>query len=480
MSMFPKMKIVLALLLFVLVSSASALIIKPDIDKVQSKEGNLELTQFEDGSGSTCTMFFEEPASIRKDGGPKVLLKTSSGCIGWVEKRYLEYVPLPKYNLAPYEDEFGNLTLLGHMQDEADSIALFYGDSTLQNITSIEQFIHRHNEIRDSLYRHIMNHPEEAIEHWEFLKPRLKRTTKYSYNERANNVFFARMEWDSLTTAFSLESDSIFDSIYTANRSQYPKSLQKIRPNKRRLITIAIIDYENHLRTKNGKPQDDLCYMNLIEMQSLADSIVREEPQYDTIIYKHHYHIGTNAYSTNTLPKRYSRKEAPSYYFAGGFNFSHAIGKHNSVHGDFIGFNLILLGFSTRIGVFALNTSYGFGINSGDEFTDSNKNNPKTFKHNSFMSFVDGSILYRPAICIHDILNKWAVQPEFGLGVHALDDAILYYSVGIRYEKSTARQEWNMRQPYGIIDGWSIGLASKWSGINFKGITLDIRWAIHA
>ena len=326
------MKIVLALLLFVLVSSASALIIKPDIDKVQSKEGNLELTQFEDGSGSTCTMFFEEPASIRKDGGPKVLLKTSSGCIGWVEKRYLEYVPLPKYNLAPYEDEFGNLTLLGHMQDEADSIALFYGDSTLQNITSIEQFIHRHNEIRDSLYRHIMNHPEEAIEHWEFLKPRLKRTTKYSYNERANNVFFARMEWDSLTTAFSLESDSIFDSIYTANRSQYPKSLQKIRPNKRRLITIAILDYENHLRTKNGKPQDDLCYMNLIEMQSLADSIVREEPQYDTIIYKHHYHIGTNAYSTNTLPKRYSRKEAPSYYFAGGFNFSHAIGKHNSVH----------------------------------------------------------------------------------------------------------------------------------------------------
>ena len=199
-------------------------------------------------------------------------------------------------------------------------------------------------------------------------------------------------------------------------------------------------------------------------------------PQFDF----RHYHIGTNAYSTNTLPKRYSRKEAPSYYFAGGFNFSHAIGKHNSVHGDFIGFNLILLGFSTRIGVFALNTSYGFGINSGDEFTDSNKNNPKTFKHNSFMSFVDGSILYRPAICIHDILNKWAVQPEFGLGVHALDDAILYYSVGIRYEKSTARQEWNMRQPYGIIDGWSIGLASKWSGINFKGITLDIRWAIHA
>ena len=166
MNMFPKMKIVLALLLFVLVSSASALIIKPDIDKVQSKEGNLELTQFEDGSGSTYTKFFEEPASIRKDGGPKVLLKTSSGCIGWVEKRYLEYVPLPKYNLAPYEDEFGNLTLLGHMQDEADSIALFYGDSTLQNITSIEQFIHRHNEIRDSLYRHIMNHPEEAIEHW--------------------------------------------------------------------------------------------------------------------------------------------------------------------------------------------------------------------------------------------------------------------------------------------------------------------------
>ena len=41
-------------------------------------------------------------------------------------------------------------------------------------------------------------------------------------------------------------------------------------------------------------------------------------------------------------------------------------------------------------------------------------------------------------------------------------------------------QEWNMRQPYGIIDGWSIGLASKWSGINFKGIALDIRWAIHA
>ena len=37
MNMFPKMKIVLALLLFVLVSSASALIIKPDIDKVQSK-----------------------------------------------------------------------------------------------------------------------------------------------------------------------------------------------------------------------------------------------------------------------------------------------------------------------------------------------------------------------------------------------------------------------------------------------------------
>jgi hypothetical protein len=47
-------------------------------------------------------------------------------------------------------------------------------------------------------------------------------------------------------------------------------------------------------------------------------------------------------------------------------------------------------------------------------------------------------------------------------------------------KKSMGSQEWNMRQPYGIIDGWSIGLASKWSGINFKGITLDIRWAIHA
>ncbi|MBR6453180.1 MAG: hypothetical protein IKS97_01150, partial [Fibrobacter sp.] len=101
--MFLKMKIVLALILFVIVSSASALVIRSDTDKVRSKEGNLELTQFEDGSGSTCTMHFEEPASIRKDGGPKVLLKTSSGCIGWVEKRYLEYVPLPKYNLAPYE-----------------------------------------------------------------------------------------------------------------------------------------------------------------------------------------------------------------------------------------------------------------------------------------------------------------------------------------------------------------------------------------
>lgn len=480
MNMPHGIKTVLALFLFTLVSSASALVIRTNTDNIQSKEGNLELTQFEDGSGSTCTMFFEEPASIKTDGGEKVLLKTSSGCIGWIEKRHLQYVSSQKYILAPYDDDNDNLPLLGHMHDEADSIALFYGDSTLQNITSIEQFIHRHNEIRDSLYRYIMSHPEKAIEHWEFLKPRLKRKTKYSYEKRTNNVFFARMEWDSLTTAFSLESDSIFDSIYTANRSQYPKSLQKIQPNKRRLITIAILDYENHLRTKNGKPKDDLWFINIIEMQSLADSIVREEPQYDTIIYRHYYHIDLKSYGTRTLPKRPSRKESPSYYFAGGFNFSHAIGKHNSIHGDFIGFNLILLGFSTRIGVFALNTSYGFGINSGDEFTDFNKNNPKTFKHNSFMSFIDGSILYRPAICIHDILNKWAVQPEFGLGVHALDDAILYYSVGIRYEKSTARQEWNMRQPYGIIDGWSIGLTSKWSGINFKGIALDIRWAIHA
>ena len=479
MSMFLKMKIVLALILFVIVSSASALVIRSDTDKVQSKEGNLELTQFEDGSGSTCTMFFEEPASIKTNGGEKIRLKTSSGCIGWTEKRHLQYISSPKYILAPYDDDNDNLPLLGHMRYEADSIALFYGDSTLQNITSIEQFIHRHNEIRDSLYRYIMSHPEGTIEHWEFLKSRLKRKTKYSYEKRTNNVFFARMEWDSLTTAFSLESDSIFDSIYTANRSQYPKSLQKIRPNQRRLITIAILDYENHLRTKNGKPKDDLWYINIIEMQSLADSIVREEPQYDTIIYNHYYHIDLKSYGTSTLPKRPSRKEAPSYYLAGGINFSHAIGKQSSVHGNFLGVNLILFGSSTRIGVFALNMSYGFGINSGDEFTDSNKKDPQTFKHNSIMGHGDGSILYRPAISIHDILNNWAVLPELGLGIHSLDDAIFYYSLGIRYEKSMSSQEWNMRQPYGIIDGWSIGLSSKWSGINFKGIALDIRWAIH-
>ena len=92
---------------------------------------------------------------------------------------------------------------------------------------------------------------------------------------------------------------------------------------------------------------------------------------------------------------------------------------------------------------------------------------------------MDGSIIYRPTISIYNTLNTWAIKPELGLGIYFLDDTIFYYSVGIRYEKSMGSQESNAKQPYGIINGWSIGLTSKWSGLNFKGIALDIRWAFH-
>ena len=139
--------------------------------------------------------------------------------------------------------------------------------------------------------------------------------------------------------------------------------------------------------------------------------------------------------------------------------------------------DLIFLGGFTPIGTFALKSAIAFGANTGKEFIY--KDDKKVFKHNSFLSTADISILYRPTISVHNIYNTWAILPEFGTGLYLLDDNIFYYALGIRYEKSMQTIESTVKNRYGIINGWSIGLTTKWSGISFKGLALDIRWALH-
>ena len=154
----------------------------------------------------------------------------------------------------------------------------------------------------------------------------------------------------------------------------------------------------------------------------------------------------------------------------------HLFGDNDSVYGEFLGIDLIFLGGFTPIGTFALKSTLAFGANTDKEFVYND--DEKVFKHNSFLSTIDASILYRPAISLHNIYNTWAFLPEIGAGIYLMDDNIFYYALGIRYERSMQKLESTIKNRYGIINGWSLGLTSKWSGSAFKGIILDIRWAI--
>ena len=453
-----RFKTALLLLTFALISYAKA------APMVTPKREDLKATQQIDGSGRSCILHFKESASIIKNYADedRVLLKAESGCIGWVKKNDLEYVsttsPIETYPIDYRNWDAPDAIALYNLRKKfADSIATYYGDSTLFSLLKSEDFSIRHKAIIDSLYRQVLEKPQEKIEHWDYLK---------HFGIHPQNVFFAKMEWDSLKAVFSLQSDSIFDSIYTANRNQYLESIKSLPQAQQLLATIAIMDYEMSLQKKEGKSRDESWNANILKIQSLAEKLVQEEPQYKEAIYRFYYNIGY-------IPRR----RDPTFYFAAGLSTIHLLGKENSVHGELLGLDLIWLGAYTPIGTFAIKSTLAFGINSGNEFTYNNED--KLFKHNSFLATMDGSIIYRPTISIYNTLNTWAIKPELGLGIYFLDDTIFYYSVGIRYEKSMGSHESNAKQPYGIINGWSIGLTSKWSGINFKGIALDIRWAFH-
>lgn len=456
------------LMLFTLLSCINA------APPVASKKSDIQLTQLKDGSGSTCTMQSSESATILKNPPNEevVLLRTTSGCQGWAKNKDLEYItqaslaePPPSciLDILPADAN----TLYNIQKSLADSIAIYYGDSTLYSYLDSTKFFHhpddskfslRFNAIKDSLYRYYMENPYHLLEHDQFI------TNKLRINK--SNFFFARMEWDSLATIFSLYPDSIFDEVYATNRNLYSDSIKKLSPLKRRSATLALLDYEKKINTPNEISKDTAWYKHQLKMQTLADSIVQEHPQYNEPVYKYHYNMGQ-------IPKRRN----PSFYFAAGVSAMHLFGDNESVYGELLGLDLIFLGGFTPIGTFALKSAIAFGASTGKEFIY--KDDKKVFKHNSFLSTADISILYRPTISVHNIYNTWAILPEFGTGLYLLDDNIFYYALGIRYEKSMGSQESNAKQPYGIINGWSIGLTSKWSGINFKGIALDIRWALH-
>jgi hypothetical protein len=61
-----------------------------------------------------------------------------------------------------------------------------------------------------------------------------------------------------------------------------------------------------------------------------------------------------------------------------------------------LGLDLFFLGGFTPIGTFTLKSAIAFGASTGKEFIY--KDDKKVFKHNSFLSTADISILYRPTI----------------------------------------------------------------------------------
>ena len=454
------------LMLFAMLSSINA------ASFVVSKKGDIQLTQLKDGSGTKCVMSFMDTAFILKiSDNDFVLLKTKSGCRGWAKKGNLKFIA----KLSSIEEIETSCildtkpadanTLYNFRKSLADSIAIYYGDSTLYSYLDSTKYFHhpddskftlRFDTIKDSLYRYYMEHPRLPLEHEQFL------TKMFGINR--NNLFFARMEWDSLATFFSLNPDSVFDTVYATNRNLYSDSIKKLSPLKRRTATLAILDYEKKLHTTNGNSKDTTWYKHQLKMQTLADSIVQENPQYSSPIYSYYYNMGP-------IPKRFD----PSFYFAAGVSAMHLFGDNNSVYGEFLGIDLFLGGF-TPIGTLTLKSTLAFGANTGREFIYNN--DEKVFKHNSFLSTIDASILYRPAFSLHNIYNTWAILPEIGAGVYLLDDNIFYYALGIRYERSMQKLESTIKNRYGIINGWSLGLTSRWSGNAFKGIILDIRWAI--
>ena len=456
---------ILFLLLFALVFHTNAAFL------ATPQENDILLTQLKDGSGTKCVMSFMDTAFILKfSDNDFVLLKTKSGCRGWAKKGNLKFIA----KLSSIEEIETSCildtkpadanTLYNFRKSLADSIAIYYGDSTLYSYLDSTKYFHhsddskftlRFDTIKDSLYRYYMETPHRPLEHEQFL------TKMFGINR--NNLFFARMEWDSLATIFSLNPDSVFDTVYATNRNLYSGSIKKLSPLKRRTATLALLDYKKKLRTPNNNSKDSTWYKHQLKMQTLADSIVQENPQYSDPVYSYYYNMGQ-------IPKRLN----PSFYFAAGVSAMHLFGDNNSVYGEFLGIDLFLGGF-TPIGTLTLKTTLAFGANTGREFIYND--DEKVFKHNSFLNTIDASILYRPAFSLHNIYNTWAILPEIGAGVYLLDDNIFYYALGIRYERSMQRLESTIKNRYGIINGWSLGLTSKWSGLAFKGIVLDIRWA---
>ena len=450
------MKKFITTLLLIAIASSSAM------DMVRSRSDELWLLQRPDGSGDPCKIEYGEPAQIVTEKNGLLLISGFSSCMGWAEKSDLTYIPKDPRSPTLSQHTVDICTwrntcsapkiTLQIRKAAADSVALYTGDSTILDYANQDNgeksspFITRFEEITDSLYKVYIGKPFSKIKHWSFFK--------YAILKNHDNIFFARMEWDSIPTAFHLEHDPVFDSVYTANRSMYLDSLKKIDPLRRWSITLSMIEYE-----KDSK-----------ELQAIADSLGQlnfKYGKYDSDFYK-------KLYTMQEMPRRLPLEHG--YWVYGGFqaSFSHMQGSQDSIYGEFIGLHF-LLGLPTRIGTFALNASINFGINTGSSF----KTDSASFEHNDYVLATDFALLYRPIFNIHDIYNMWAVQPEIGIGYHEFDKEVHYYSLGIRYERSVEKLDYRLHSWPGIINGWSVGISAKMKHWHFLGVTADVRFAFH-
>jgi hypothetical protein len=162
-------------MLFAMLSSINA------ASFVASKKGDIQLTQLKDGSGTKCVMSFMDTAFILKfSDNDFVLLKTKSGCRGWAKKGNLKFIA----KLSSIEEIETSCildtkpadanTLYNFRKSLADSIAIYYGDSTLYSYLDSTKYFHhpddskftlRFDTIKDSLYRYYMEHPRLPLEH---------------------------------------------------------------------------------------------------------------------------------------------------------------------------------------------------------------------------------------------------------------------------------------------------------------------------
>lgn len=421
---------------------------------VTPKRGDVLIFKYIDEFQQSCTLSYNELAVIKKDLNEYVFLRKSPDCQGWARKKDLQYAhyfyPRPsdkacKTFATPSSEDVIIISSPDGMPEEndsvdvlrkefADSIFYYFGDSTLfihVNTLNHDAFDRRIETIGDSLYLYYMIHPEEPIKHREFLVEKLLR--------KPTEMSIVRMEWDLVPELIRYSYyDDLFDSLYLVNQKQIKDSLMRYDDPKRVRIQYALMEYDLKNILKENKSE---IISKMKEMRAFLDS---------TDIRKYDYP------SSLKTRKEYVKIEGMCYIGVGSY-LVYNVENDSIEKGVSLGID-VLLGYPTFVGDFVFRGSFiAYGSNG---------------------VFSDFGLMYRPNLPLGYV---YSIQPEFSVGELEIDRkySLLYYALGIRFEKSMQKIDYIIERPPGFIMGWSIGLTAFMSYFNMIALKMDIRWAFH-